>query len=625
MVSFIFTNSSRVALCLLLAVGLLVLPGCGNTPVPVVVGMEESATEAAIIAAGLTVGTVTEEFSATVPAGQVISQNPSAATLVNAGATVNLVISKGPQPGNVPNVVGQTQVAAAVSLTAVGLKVGTVTKEFSDTAPTGQVIGQNPGAGAQATPGTAIDLTVSKGPQPASVPDVVGQTEASVTAAITAAGLKVGTITEAFSDTVPAGQVISQHPAPTAQVSPGTFINLVVSKGPEIITSVTVPNVVGLMYETAWDMIQAAGLYSYGYYEVYSETAPVSQVLSQEPAAGTQVDPGSFVQATISKGPRPDNMAVVPDVVGMPQAEAEAAVIAARLTVRSVSETFSLTVPVGDVISQNPQAGFETGPGIGVDLLVSKGMLGGTVVNVPDANLAACLCALCGLPVGTPLTDAYLATLWSLPTDKLGIADLTGLEYAVNLRSIHLSGEPVTDYSPLAGLANLEELWIFHPPLTDLSSLAGMTYLKSLAILGSKVEDLSPLAGLTNLAQLGLCSTLVKDLSPLAGLTELELLWVQGSQVTDLTPLAGLTSLTELRLDSSQVTDVAPLAGLTKLTTLSLSSNQVATVGSLVSGTIFTDVLYPASLNLKNNPLLPNTIAVEIPALEARGVTVVHD
>jgi hypothetical protein len=61
------------------------------------------------------------------------------------------------------------------------------------------------------------------------------------------------------------------------------------------------------------------------------------------------------------------------------------------------------------------------------------------------------------------------------------------------------------------------------------------------------------------------------------------------------------------------------------LTTLSLSSNQVATVGSLVSGTIFTDVLYPASLNLKNNPLLPNTIAVEIPALEARGVTVVHD
>jgi hypothetical protein len=72
-----------------------------------------------------------------------------------------------------------------------------------------------------------------EGPQPVSVPNVVGQSQANAQSAITAAGLTVGTVTEAYSETVAAGVVISQNPAAGTEALPGTAVSLVVSKGKE--------------------------------------------------------------------------------------------------------------------------------------------------------------------------------------------------------------------------------------------------------------------------------------------------------------------------------------------------------------------------------------------------------
>ena len=203
-----------------------------SVSVPNVVGLTQAAATTAVTGAGLTVGTVTTQSSSTVPAGSVISQNPTSGTSVAPGTAVNLVVSSGPAPVSVPNVVGLTQAAATTAITGAGLTVGTVTTQSSSTVPAGSVISQNPTSGTSVAKGSAVNLVVSSGPAPVSVPNVVGLTQAAATTAITGAGLTVGTVTTQSSSTVPAGSVISQNPTSGTSVAQGSAVNLVVSTGP---------------------------------------------------------------------------------------------------------------------------------------------------------------------------------------------------------------------------------------------------------------------------------------------------------------------------------------------------------------------------------------------------------
>ena len=149
------------------AVALLVSLGPVMVTVPDVVGETQTDAESAVTGVGLTVGTVTQEYSDTVPEGEVISQDPTAGTSVPEGSSVALVVSKGEAPVyvDVPDVVDKTQTDAESDITAAGLVVGTVTEEYSDAAPEGQVISQNPVAGTSVLEGSAVDLVVSKGPE----------------------------------------------------------------------------------------------------------------------------------------------------------------------------------------------------------------------------------------------------------------------------------------------------------------------------------------------------------------------------------------------------------------------------------------------------------------------------
>ncbi|HQL95100.1 MAG TPA: PASTA domain-containing protein, partial [Candidatus Hydrogenedentes bacterium] len=263
-------------------------PG-GDKEVPNVVGMTQAEAGAALVAAQLTLGTVTEVYSDTVPAGEVISQNPAAGVMVAENTPVNLTVSKGPAPVAVPNVVGMTQAAAEAALTGVGLAVGAVTEDLSATVPAGQVISQNPAAGVEVAPGASVDLVVSKGPAPVTVPNVVGLTQAAAESALTGAGLAVGTVTESFSETVPLGQVMSQSPASGVSVVPGTAVNLEVSKGPAPAGDKEVPNVVGMTQAEAGEALVAAELTLGAVTEAFSAAVPAGQVMSQTPAAGASV------------------------------------------------------------------------------------------------------------------------------------------------------------------------------------------------------------------------------------------------------------------------------------------------------------------------------------------------
>jgi beta-lactam-binding protein with PASTA domain len=132
--------------------------------VPNVVGQTQTAATNVIIATNLTVGTISNQFSQTVPAGSVISQNPLAGTQVAAGSAVSLLVSLGPQMITVPDVVGQTQNAATNAIIATNLVVGTVSNQFNAIVPPGLVMGQEPAGGLEVSAGSTVNLVVSSGP-----------------------------------------------------------------------------------------------------------------------------------------------------------------------------------------------------------------------------------------------------------------------------------------------------------------------------------------------------------------------------------------------------------------------------------------------------------------------------
>ena len=129
---------------------------------------------------------MTSQYSATVPAGRVISQTPAAGTTVNEGAMVSLVISLGaPAQVAVPNVVGQPQAAAAIAITAIGLSVGVISTAKHPTVPAGQVISQQPAAGTLVLQGSAVNLLVSLGvPGPQELASVLVQPATALILAI---------------------------------------------------------------------------------------------------------------------------------------------------------------------------------------------------------------------------------------------------------------------------------------------------------------------------------------------------------------------------------------------------------------------------------------------------------
>jgi len=130
--------------------------------VPDTVGRTQAEAESLITGAGLVVGTITHQYNNSVPLGIVISQNPPVGTMVASGSTVTLVVSLGPSV-QVPDVVGRTQAEVESLITGVGLVVGTITKQYSNVAPFGTVISQNPSAGTQVLPGTSVNLIISLG------------------------------------------------------------------------------------------------------------------------------------------------------------------------------------------------------------------------------------------------------------------------------------------------------------------------------------------------------------------------------------------------------------------------------------------------------------------------------
>ena len=151
-------------------------------------------------------------------------------------------------------------------------------------------------------------------------------------------------------------------------------------------------------------------------------------------------------------------------------------------------------------------------------------------VGIPDPNLQQAVRGKLNLPQNIPLTVLHLERLYDLVIVESDIANLQGLEHAVNLHFLHLSSSQIVDLTPLANLGSLEVLKLYD----------------------NEVSDITPLANLRKLKELNLSGNQITDFTPLLELRDLEVLYVQGNP-GDITPL--LT----LNLAGFQVCDVERL------------------------------------------------------------------
>ncbi|MFE2105422.1 Stk1 family PASTA domain-containing Ser/Thr kinase [Kitasatospora sp. NPDC059463] len=177
-----------------LAVALLVggatyaISGAVYGTVPGVLGKNRTEAERILDAAGMH-GKVSEVYSESVPAGQVMAAAPGVGTRTRKSDAVTLTVSRGPKRIAVPDVVGRPSAQAASALTGAQLTAGTVTETYNDTVAEGSVISSSPAAGQQVPENTPVALVVSKGMVP--VPDVTGMSKEAAEKALQAAGFSM--------------------------------------------------------------------------------------------------------------------------------------------------------------------------------------------------------------------------------------------------------------------------------------------------------------------------------------------------------------------------------------------------------------------------------------------------
>ncbi|NYF13822.1 serine/threonine-protein kinase [Pseudoclavibacter sp. JAI123] len=273
-------------------------PGSYDT-VPQAVSLTQADAEAAITAAGFTVGDVTQEFSLDVAAGTVMDMDPQAGTSLAPETPISLVVSAGPEMLDVPDLEGLTLDEAEGAITEAGFTYdpATTLRQFSDQeADIVLSATDNNGAPLPATlaEGQPIRLIASAGV----VPDVAGETEANATQLIEEAGLVVNVSSREYSASVASGVVIA-FSTTTDPVVPGDTINISVSRGP---APVTLPDVVGKPIAEAISQLEGLGL-TVGHNVppgIVNDPNPVIKfvVSTQSPAAGVEVPAGSNVTLT---------------------------------------------------------------------------------------------------------------------------------------------------------------------------------------------------------------------------------------------------------------------------------------------------------------------------------------
>lgn len=186
----------------------------------------------------------------------------------------------------VPDFRGRSLTEAQAAAAELRLQLTVAGRQYHDRYPSGVVVDQDPPAGQKVREGRWVSVILSQGPERVLVPDVTRKPLAEATLLLEQARLRLGTVREDFDDQAPRGMVVSQEPAPGSEVGRGRTVDLVVSKGPEL---VTVPGLVGLTLDQARDVLHRAGLNLDRVGYLARTDVPPGIVVEQSPAAGSRI------------------------------------------------------------------------------------------------------------------------------------------------------------------------------------------------------------------------------------------------------------------------------------------------------------------------------------------------
>lgn len=262
---------------------------------PNVVGMTKEDARRVIADKDFNNGAVSEEYSETVAAGNVISQDPKEDTKIKAGETISLVVSKGsnkpPEKVTVPDLKGKTQTEAEKALLDLELVPIPTDPVVIDGVTPGKVFQQAVAAGTAVDAGSNVAFTVALGVEVVAVPAVVNQSKDAAAKTLTDTGFGVDVVEE-YNASSAAGTVISQNPNAKIRVVKGTTVTLHVSKGAVPVGNVAVPDLTTMDLAQALQVCNSAGLILKPTGEDFN-----GGVISQSIVAGTMVTPGTSIEA----------------------------------------------------------------------------------------------------------------------------------------------------------------------------------------------------------------------------------------------------------------------------------------------------------------------------------------
>lgn len=259
-----------------------------------------------------------------------------------------------------------------------------------------------------------------------------------------------------------------------------------------------------------------------------------------------------------------------------------------------------------------------------------------------------------------------LTNLTELELGKNNISDISALSGLTNLTRLTLHYNSLSDISVVSGLTNLTWLELQGNSISDVSALSRLTKLTLIGLWDNDISDLSPLVSNTGL---GRSDTVGVDENPLsaestnthiptllgkgvnvridtpvdiydrnlrakikttlgtavgatikrADMAMLTALHASSAEIRVLTGLEYATNLTHLYLKDNHISDLSALSGLTNLTELELQGNRISDVSPLVTNK---ELGSGDMVDVRDNPLSPESINTHIPTLQSRGVTV---
>ena len=266
------------------------LPADGGAPtlieIPDLTGSEQAQALEDLQNLGFKVG-IENSADSSVPAGSVIRTQPPSNTVINPDSLVTIIVSVGPEAFPIPYVLDIETERAIYVVEESGFTLGQVLEVNDENIPRGFVISQNPVAGTKMSPGTTVDLVVSKGPSLIEISDLSRKSPEDAIQILETLGFEYELIEE-YSEDVEIGLVSGTLPEAGEIVTPDELIQVIVSLGIRI----EVPEVEGLKYEDAIRVLEELGLVA----TVSGDTNDV--VRKQIPRKGEFIEPEGVVELT---------------------------------------------------------------------------------------------------------------------------------------------------------------------------------------------------------------------------------------------------------------------------------------------------------------------------------------